>query len=203
MTTDGARPLPSAGLGRPAEPPVGWVLARALKRAARMMRRKSPRTDGSKGRVRDLRRVLLVAPPLGPGVVTATDASPPLDLVDAADSLRAAGFQVEVYDARMAADGARSIGLHIEHSYPHVVVAVARGTTSGAACRVLGDAKEVIPGIVTVLVGAQPATTANLALKSAAADYAISDIGSETLSGLLARLSGGGPRGRIAESQAA
>ena len=93
-------------------------------------------------------------PPSDSRSVVPTAVLSPLGLAGLAESLRAAGFEAEIYDAMATSLGAQSIRLHMEHSYPQVVAAAAHGSTSEAARDVLRVAKEVIPGVFTVLLGA-------------------------------------------------
>jgi methylmalonyl-CoA mutase cobalamin-binding subunit len=127
----------------------------------------------------------------------------PLGLVAVAESLRAAGFEAEIYDAMASSFGAESIRLYIEHSLPHVVVAGAYAATAETARDVLRTAKEVVPGVFTVLLGAQLASAVAKAAKDAAVDCVVGDNGAETLPGLLARLRAGEQPRQIAQSRAA
>jgi hypothetical protein len=203
MTIDEARPLQSTGLSRHAEASAGWAITRALRRAAHMMTRSGRHARTSEVKARDLRRVLLIASPVDSGMVVAADTVSPCDLVAAAESLRAIGLQVEVYDAMTVPLGADSLRLHIEHSYPHVVAAAANGASSENARHVLRAAKELIPGVLTVLLGAQSASLAGETSKDTSVDYKIDDDSAETLPGLLARLREGTQSELRAEPQAA
>jgi hypothetical protein len=167
------------------------------------MTQKSLRTDRSRAKTRDLRRVLLIAPPSDSRSVMSTGVLLPLSLVALAESLRAAGFEAEIYDAMATSPGAESVRLHIEHSYPHVVAAATYAATSETACGVLRAAKEVIPGVFTVLLGVQPPFIGGKAPKAACVDYVVDDDCVETLPGLLARLRAGEPLGQITAARAA
>jgi hypothetical protein len=168
-----------------------------------MMTQRGLSPHRSRAKSRDLRRVLLIAPPSGSGSVVSASVALPLDLVALAESLRVAGFEAEIYDAMAASPGAQSIRLQIEHSYPHVVAAATYAATSETACDVLRAAKEVIPGVFTVLLGAQSALVTGNAPKAASVDYVVDDDCVETLPGLLARLRVGEPLGRTTASRAA
>jgi hypothetical protein len=167
------------------------------------MTQKGLSTHRSRAKTRDLRRVLLIAPPSGSGHAVSTGALLPLGLVALAESLRAAGFEAEIYDAMATSLGAQSIRLHIEHSYPQVVAAAAHGATSATARDALRAAKEVIPGVFTVLLGAQSALVTGKAPKDASVDYVVGDGCAETLPGVLVRLRVGGQLERITASRAA
>jgi radical SAM superfamily enzyme YgiQ (UPF0313 family) len=136
--------------------------------------------------------VLLIEPPSGVGTVISASAVLPPRLVAAAEALRAAGFDAEIYGAAPSALGADSIGLQIEHSFPQVVVAAAYVATVDAARDVLRTAKEVVPGVFTVLLGAQQMSVAGEIANTTAVDCVLSGDGAETLPGLLARLRDGG-----------
>jgi len=66
-------------------------------------------------------------------------------LMEVAESLRAMGFQAEIYDASTSSLGSDSIGLHIEHSYPDVVAVVMGVATAETASDVLRAAKRAVP----------------------------------------------------------
>ncbi len=127
----------------------------------------------------------------------------PLGLVALAESLRAAGFEAEIYDATAASLSAEAIRLHIEHSYPQVVAAAAYDATSETARDVLRAAKELIPGVFTVLLGAQSALVAGKAPRGGTVDCFVGDDCADTLPGLLSRLRAGEQPGRISGSRAA
>ena len=158
----------------------------ALWRAARVVAHRQSGGPASIARTRDTRRVLLVAPPSSPGNNRSADGAPP-DLALEAESLRAAGFRAEVYDATSCAVGASSIRAHIEHAYPQVVAVAAFGATESAR-DVLRAAKEVVPGVFTVLLGSQSPASAVEASRDRWADCVVDTEGAETLPGLLVRL---------------
>ena len=203
MTADEVHLLHSVVPSCPAEAPAGWTVTRALRRAARMMTQRSLRTHRFNAKTHGLRRVLLIVPPSDSRSVVPTAVLSPLGLAGLAESLRAAGFEAEIYDAMATSLGAQSIRLHMEHSYPQVVAAAAHGSTSEAARDVLRVAKEVIPGVFTVLLGARSALVTAKAPKDASVDCVVDDSCAETLPGLLARLRVGEQLGRITASRAA
>ena len=181
--------------------PRGTAVARALRRAAHDDAVALHRSQ-STAETRDVRRILLVAPPAGSGDVVSAGIVAPLGLAALARSLRAAGFEAEIYDMASSLS-AESIRLHIEHALPHVVVAVAHAASAEAARDVLRAAKELVPGVFTVILGAQAALGAGKARRDAAVDFVVGDDGAETLPGLLARLKAGEQPRQIAESRAA
>jgi hypothetical protein len=144
------------------------------------------RTVGTVGTVT---RILLIVPSLGPQRSAATGGATP-DTGVVVESLRAAGFQAEVYDAADSVVGTETIGLHIEHSFPQVVVIVAQNTTGEAAGDISRIAKEIVPGVFTVVLGARPAQTPGREDK--AVDCVVSDH-FERLPSLLTCLRSGQP----------
>jgi hypothetical protein len=156
--TEAHRLASVADHSRPREAAAGSAVARALRRAARTMTLRGlhvRRSTGSSAKTRDVRRVLLVAPPTGSGNAVSAGFLVPFGLAALAESLRATGFEAEIYDMASSLS-AESIRLHIEHAFPHVVVAVVYAATAEAARDVLRAAKEVVPGVFTVILGAQP-----------------------------------------------
>lgn len=174
---------------------AGSVVSRALSRVAHPMKRRSPEVDRSVTRTRTLNRVLLIVPPSdssAPGVPL------PVGLAATAASLRAAGFVAEIYDAT-ASHGERSIKLHIEHSYPQVVVVAAQNRGAEIARQVLRAAREVVPGVLTVILGEPQAGAAS---RDSVVDMTVAD-GAGALPRLLARLNAGEQTWQIAEPAAA
>ena len=169
--------------GLQAKPRAGSAGARAARKVARVMLRR-----GSADRMtRTVNRVLLIVPSLGPqGSAPAGVATLGTGVV--VDALRAAGFQTEVYDAAGSVFTTESIGLQIEHSYPQVVVVAAQDATGRAASDILRTARETIPGVLTVVLGARPAQTAGE--KDKLVDCVLSD-DFERLPSLLTRLTSG------------
>lgn len=135
--------------------------------------------------------MLLVNPP-GDSKATATvGALLPVGLAVLAEAVRAAGFEAEIYDAVASALGPDSVRLAIEHSYPQVVVAAACATTADAAEGVLRAAKEVVPGVFTVIVGAGPASAGAKGRTKGFVDSVVDD-DAVRLARLLARISTSG-----------
>ncbi|MGE5228562.1 MAG: cobalamin-dependent protein [Deltaproteobacteria bacterium] len=106
---------------------------------------------------REIRRVLLITPPASSSGSAAAGALLPVGLAGLAQTLRAAGIEAEIYDAMVSALGPDSIRLAIEHSYPQAVVVAACSATAEAARDVLRAAKEIVPGVFTVIVGQESA----------------------------------------------
>ena len=202
MTASEAARRESIEFGSPEEVSGDSVVARALTKAACALTQPSLRKQRSAAKTRDVRRVLLVAPPSDSANAVSASIFAPLGLAATAESLRAAGFEAEVYDMASALS-AESIRLHIEHAFPHVVVAVAYAATAEAARDVLRAAKETVPGVFTVILGAHAVLGAGKARRDAAVDCVVGDDGAQTLPGLLARLKAGEQPRQIAESRAA
>jgi len=142
--------------------------------------------------------VLLVTPPSGSSGPAAAGALLPVGLVALAGALRAAGIEAEICDAMVSALGPDSIRLAIEHSYPQVVVAVACAATADAARDVLQAAKEIVPGVLTVIVGAEPDLAATRGTRDAVVDCVVDD-DPPRLAGLLARISRGEQAGNLCD----
>ena len=113
-----------------------------------------------------------------------------------ADALRAAGFEAHVYDATTSLLGPPAIGLEIEHSYPQVVVTPSAMETAEAALDILRVAKEVVPGVCTVLLTSSPTPVAGKPRRDGVVDWVVGD-DSGTLPGLLAGLRANGRNGAI------
>ena len=86
---------------------------------------------------RTVRRILLIVPSPGPQP-SATTRAATLETGVVAEALRAAGFQAEICDATDSVGGTVTLGLNIE---------------------LLRIAKEIVPGVFTVILGARPAQT--------------------------------------------
>jgi hypothetical protein len=167
-----------------------------LGRKGKMLTFRRPREPRSRAAGREIRRVLLVTPPSGSSGSAGAGALLPVGLAALAEALRAAGIEAEIYDAMVSALGPDSIRLAIEHSYPQVVVAAACSTTAEAARDVLRAAKEIVPGVLTVLIGAEPNSAATRGTTDDVVDCVVGD-DAPRLAGLLARLSQGEQAGRL------
>jgi hypothetical protein len=174
MTASEAARRESLEFGNPEEVSGDSVVARALTKAARALTHPGLRRRRSTAKTRDVRRVLLVAPPSDSANVVSAGILVPLGLATLAESLRKAGFEAEIYDMASSLS-AESMRLHIEHAFPHVVVAVAYAATAEAARDVLRAAKEVAPGAFTVILGAQEALGAGKARRDVAVDCVVGD----------------------------
>jgi hypothetical protein len=160
----------------------------------RRLRRRRSLANG-----REIRRVLLVTPPGSSSGSAAAGALLPVGLAALAQTLRAAGIEAELYDAMVSALGPDSIRAAIEHSYPQAVVVAACSATAEAARDVLRAAKEIVPGVFTVIVGRDKAgLVATNGATDDAVDYVVDDDASR-LAGLLARIGKGEQAGNLCD----
>ena len=97
------------------------------------------------------KKVLLITPPYHSGVVEAAGTWLNLGFVYIAGSLRKAGYDVDYYDAMSYFHGYEEIRKRIETAKPHVVATTAITATINDCLRVCTLAKEIDPGIVTVI----------------------------------------------------
>lgn len=98
-------------------------------------------------------KLLLITPPYHAGVVEAAGSWPHIGFVYIAGHVRAAGFEVEIYDAMTIGHSLEQIKAHIISSGPDIVGSTAYTSSINEALAVLRAAKEVNPQIVTLLGG--------------------------------------------------
>lgn len=141
-------------------------------------------------RTEEVTRVLLVTPPAADAQVTPASAGGWRPVVA---SLRLRGFAPEVCDAGAGTKGIESIRADIEHAWPHVLV-TSTNDAGATAFEVASAAKQIVPGVITILHDARPASLRSPPISCGAIDYVIGSFGEE-LSALLTRLrgEGGGP----------
>lgn len=99
------------------------------------------------------KKLLLITPPYHAGVVEAAGRWPHLGFIYVAGHCRAAGFEVEIYDAMTKDHDLATIQKHIAHVQPDFVGSTAYTSSLYAAVDVLRAAKEVNPRIHTLLGG--------------------------------------------------
>lgn len=99
------------------------------------------------------KKLLLITPPYHAGVVEAAGSWPNIGFVYIAGHVRAAGFEVEIYDAMTKGHSLAQIKERIAAVRPDYVGCTAYTSSINAALEVLGAAKSVNPGIVTLLGG--------------------------------------------------
>jgi len=101
-------------------------------------------------------RVMLVTPPYHSGVVEAAGVWLPLPLVYLAGHARAAGAEVEIYDAMSLGVDHAAIRRHIEESKPDLVAVTVITATEPDAREICATVKDVNADTVTVLGGVHP-----------------------------------------------
>lgn len=137
-----------------------------------------------------LPRTPLVTPSYHVGVVESAGRWPPLGLLYLAGALRERGFPTEVYDAMSLEHSYAQVRQHIEASRPSIVATTAYTCSYYAALGVLRIAKEVNPGVITVLGGGHPTFCYEDALKNHGrdVDFVVRGEGESTLPELVAAL---------------
>lgn len=98
-------------------------------------------------------KLLLITPPYHAGVVEAAGSWPHIGFVYIAGHVRAAGFDVEIYDAMTKGHSLEQIRERITAVKPDLVGTTAYTSSINDALGVLRAAKEVDPGIITLLGG--------------------------------------------------
>jgi anaerobic magnesium-protoporphyrin IX monomethyl ester cyclase len=101
-------------------------------------------------------RVLLVTPPYHSGVVESAGVWMPLSLAYVAGAARAAGAEVEIYDAMSLGHTHEDIARRIEEVRPDIVGLGAITAMEPDAREVCRSAKRIDPGILTVLGNVHP-----------------------------------------------
>ena len=98
-------------------------------------------------------KLLLITPPYHAGVVESAGRWPHLGFIYVAGHSRAAGFEVEIYDAMTKGHELHQIQEHIARAQPDFVGSTAYTSSLYAAADVLRAAKEVDPRITTIIGG--------------------------------------------------
>ncbi|MEK7475084.1 MAG: cobalamin-dependent protein [Candidatus Coatesbacteria bacterium] len=145
-------------------------------------------------------KVLLVTPPYHSGVVESAGRWMPLGLAYLAGAVRRAGHEVEIYDAMTKFHGMDEVRARLAASRPDVIGITAITASYPAALRVLAAAKEILPGVVTVVGGVHTHFLWREALEGnpGTVDYVVRGEGEQALPGLLACLAAGGDPRRVA-----
>lgn len=99
------------------------------------------------------KKLLLITPPYHAGVVEAAGSWPHIGFVYIAGHVRAAGFDVEIYDAMTKGHTLEQIKERIVRSKPDFVGSTAYTSSINDAMAVLRAAKEVNPNCITLLGG--------------------------------------------------
>lgn len=98
-------------------------------------------------------KLLLITPPYHAGVVEAAGSWPHIGFVYIAGHVRAAGYDVEIYDAMTKGHTLEQIKERIKASAPDFIGSTAYTSSINDAMAVLRAAKEVNPEIVTLIGG--------------------------------------------------
>ncbi len=138
-----------------------------------------------------MKKILFITPPYHCGVVEVAGRWVPLTFVYLAGSVREAGFEPVIYDAMTKRHGFHEIERAIRENKPDFVATTAITSTVTDALGVLRVAKEVNPGIVTIIGGVHPTFLFEEVLDSAFVDYVVREEGEETLSELLSTIRAG------------
>lgn len=99
------------------------------------------------------KKLMLITPPYHAGVVEAAGSWPHLGFIYIAGHVRAAGFQAVIYDAMTKGHDLAQIKERIREENPDFVGTTAYTSSICSAMDVLRAAKEVNPGIITLLGG--------------------------------------------------
>lgn len=100
-----------------------------------------------------MKKILFITPPFHAGVVEVAGSWVPLYFVYLAGAARAAGFDAEIYDAMTKQVGYPEIEARIRQSKPDFVAVAAITCTSPDAIKVIELAKQIDPGITTIMGG--------------------------------------------------
>lgn len=101
-------------------------------------------------------RILLVTPPYHTGIIEVTGKWPPLNLVYLAGHLRRDGFEVKIYDAMSLDHTINDVKDTMIKENADMVMIGSYTSSINAALDVLKTAKQVNPGVVTVMGGVHP-----------------------------------------------
>jgi anaerobic magnesium-protoporphyrin IX monomethyl ester cyclase len=103
-----------------------------------------------------MKKILLITPPFHAGVVEVAGSWVPLYLVYLAGSVRASGFDAEIYDAMTKKVGYAEIETKIKEYQPDFVAVSSITCTSPDAIKVIELAKKINPSVQTILGGIHP-----------------------------------------------
>jgi anaerobic magnesium-protoporphyrin IX monomethyl ester cyclase len=138
------------------------------------------------------KKVLFITPPYHCGVVEVAGRWMPLTFAYLAGSLREEGFEPVIYDAMTKRHGFQEIEERIVEESPDYVATTAITSTAFDAYEILRIAKDVNPGIITLIGGVHPTFMFSEALHIGYCDYVIRGEGELTLRDLLLTIEGGG-----------
>ncbi len=142
---------------------------------------------------------MLITPPYHCGVVESAGVWLNVGFVYIAGSLRAAGYDPIYYDAMSHWHSYEEIGKRIEDEKPEVVATTAFTAEIVDALKALKLAKEINPGIITVIGNVHPTFCYEEMLKDASTpvDYIVRGEGEETMVDLMNVLSSGGDLSKV------
>ena len=143
--------------------------------------------------------VMLITPPYHAGVVESAGVWLNVGFVYIAGSLRAAGYDPIYYDAMSYWHDYEEIGKRIERERPDVVATTAFTAEIVDALKVLKLAKQIDPGIITVIGNVHPTFCYEEMFRdsSTPVDYIVRGEGEETMVDLLNVLSSGGDLSQV------
>ncbi|MBT0665654.1 cobalamin-dependent protein [Geobacter pelophilus] len=147
-----------------------------------------------------IRKIALITPPYHSGVVESAGTWLNVGFVYIAGSLRAAGYEVDYYDAMSLWHEWPDIRRRIEAFRPDVVATTAYTASVMDAIKLCGFAKEIDPRIVTVLGNVHATFMYEEVLKQhgTKVDYIVRGEGEETLPELLHCLNAGDDPAKVA-----
>ena len=136
------------------------------------------------------KKILFITPPYHCGVVEVAGHWIPLTFVYLAGAVREAGFKPVIYDAMTKRHTHKQIIKTIRDIKPDYVASTAITSTVVDALEVLKNAKEINPGVVTIIGGVHPNFMFEEMLEHEFVDYVVRGEGEETLTELLLALQG-------------
>lgn len=132
-----------------------------------------------------MKKILFITPPYHCGVVEVAGRWVPLTFVYLATEAKKAGFEPIIYDAMTKRHSHEDIKKEIETIRPDIVATTAITSTVVDALEVLKGAKEVAPGVITLIGGVHPTFMYHEVLENPYVDYVIRGEGEHTLRELL------------------
>lgn len=138
-------------------------------------------------------RLLLITPPYHAGVVEAAGSWPNLGFVYLAGHARAAGFEVQIYDAMTKNHNLEDVAGKIREYTPDYVASTGYTSSAPAGLEVLRLAKQINPEILTIIGGIHATFMYNEILTENwdVVDFVVRGEGEETLPELLLALKAG------------
>ncbi len=142
-------------------------------------------------------RVLLATPPYHCGMLEAAGGWLPLGLVYLAGEVRRRGHEIAIYDAMTLFHSWEDIARVLEDFRPDVLGIGAITATVNDALKFCALAKEISPGVVTVLGNVHPTFMSEGVLSSGAVDFVVRGEGEITFAELVDCLAAGGDPSRV------